>query len=123
MKTTWGHPFLSRAIPYRWWFELSESEDVKEDLRELFESSEEYTEIETTVEGISVAVLPKKGKREKTMALVLKPAGTWKGVYLRTRRQLASVRDLVNNPKTEDLVGVVEELSPPPAKGEKKLKI
>ncbi len=99
------------------------SEDVKENLRELFESSEEYTEIETTVEGISVAVLPKKGKREKTMALVLKPAGTWKGIYLRTRQQLASPKDLVNNPKTEDLVGAVEELSPPPAKTGKKLKI
>jgi len=99
------------------------AEDVKENLQEFFESSEDYAEVETTVEGLSVAVLPRKGNREKTMALVLKPAGTWKGIYLRSDQQLVALRSLVNNPKTEQLIGVVEELSPPASKAEKKLKI
>ena len=99
------------------------AEDVKENLREFFDTSKDYAEVETTVAGLSVAVLPRKGNREKTMALVLKPAGTWKGVYLRSHEQLAALRSLVNNPKTEQLIGVVEELSSPGSKVEKKLKI
>jgi len=99
------------------------AEDVKENLRGFFETSEGYAEVETTVEGLSVAVLPRKGRREKAMALVLKPTGTWRGIYLRSREQLAALRSLVNNPKTEQLIGVVEELSPPASKAEQKLKI
>ena len=99
------------------------AEDVKENLGGFFETSEDYVEVETTVEGLSVAVLPRKGRREKTMALVLKPTGSWKGIYLRSREQLVALRSLVNNPKTEQLIGVVEELSPRASKAEQKLKI
>ena len=98
-------------------------DEVKDSIREIYESSEEYTEVETTVEGLSVAVLPRKGKREKSITLVLKPAGTWKGIYLRNRGQLTSIRELVNNPKTEQLIRIIEELSPSPAKKEKKIQI
>ncbi len=98
-------------------------EDVKENLRKLFESNQDYTEVETNVEGLSVAVLPKKGKREKTMTLVLKPAGTWKGIYLRSPQQLAALKSLVNNPKTQELITLIEKVSPSATSGERKIQI
>lgn len=87
--------------------------EQKKYLVKTIEESGEWERIETTIDGLFV-VKPPENNNKQMVFVELVPtikgqAIKKKGIYLKSTEDLEAYKELLNNPKTKELVDVISE--------------
>lgn len=101
--------------------EGEEPNPMKDKVARIYEETEAYKEVPTTMEGVHLCVLPQKNNRKKSLAVHVRLPRARRGVYLRSMESLEKLRDILKEEKLEDLLRVIESMSPEPEKPAKEL--
>ncbi|HIH36205.1 MAG TPA: hypothetical protein HA255_07125 [Methanosphaera sp.] len=89
------------------------NEEQKKYLVRTIEEAGEWERIETSVDGLFVVKPPEYNNRQTVFVEIIPSingqAIKKKGIYLKSTKELEACLDLLNNPKTKELLDVITE--------------
>ncbi|MCS4541616.1 MAG: hypothetical protein HY929_04750 [Euryarchaeota archaeon] len=96
------------------------TEDLVSRLKKILEEthSSAIQEVKTQLENVSIAVLPESKTKPKSLAVIVRTPGKWKGTFLRSKSELSELKRMITDPKVEQLVEAIEKLNPKLKKAE-----
>ncbi len=97
--------------------------NIKETLEHFLEEGKDWERKQTSIRGVSILRMPRTTTRPPTLAMEINPADDRgmpmkrKGIMIRSPKELGALKDLLGNPRVEDLMGALASVTPslPPA--------
>jgi hypothetical protein len=98
--------------------------NVTETLATFLEEGKDWERKSTSLRGVSILRMPRTATRSPTLAMEINPLderGTpmkRKGIMIRSPQELEALRNVLGDPKVENLMGALASVVPPvPASG------
>jgi len=96
------------------------TEELSHKLKKILDEKHSNTiqEAKTSLEHVSIAVLPPTKSKPKSLALIVRTPGKWKGTFIRSKTELEDLKKIISDPKVEQLIDVIEKINPKTKKPE-----
>lgn len=98
--------------------EKVEKVDLKSELNSFLQSAKDWEKLETSIEGLFIVKVPaKKNKAGQitappSLSIEVNPSNKFKGLYINNLESLGAIAEILINPATSNVLGVIEGINP-----------